>query len=107
MPTPPPWWKDTQVAPPDVLAIRFNNGQSDTASEPSFMDSVSLFGDATEPQSKWSRPITIGPFTLPLATRSLNIKPAFSRSPIPNQQIRAGNPWNDILSLAFFSQLRR
>jgi hypothetical protein len=29
-----------------------HSGQSDTASEPSFIDSVSRFGDATDPQSK-------------------------------------------------------
>src|ERR1700761_4607061 len=104
MPTPPPWWNDTQVAPPEVFDIKLSKGQSDTASEPSFIDSVSLLGDATEPQSKWSRPITIGPFTLPVLTKLLNSKPAFSLSPVPSQQIRAGSPWNDIFCCAFSSQ---
>jgi hypothetical protein len=33
--------------------------------EPSFIDSVSRFGLATEPVSRWSRPITIGAFSSP------------------------------------------
>ena len=44
--------------------------------------------------SRWSRPITIGAATAPLATRSLNARPARWRSPWPSQQIRAGRPWN-------------
>ena len=68
MPTPPPWWKLTHVAPPTALIRAFRIGQSETASEPSFMASVSRFGLATEPESRWSRPITIGAFTMPRAT---------------------------------------
>src|SRR5690349_13583778 len=41
MPTPPPWWNDTQVAPPAVERRAFSSGQSETASEPSFIASVS------------------------------------------------------------------
>src|SRR6185369_4973496 len=47
MPTPPPWWNETHVAPPAQLSRRFSNGQSDTASEPSRMASVSRLGLAT------------------------------------------------------------
>jgi hypothetical protein len=81
MPTPPPWCTDTHVAPAAVFRSAFSTGQSAIASEPSRMDSVSRFGEATEPASRWSRPITIGAFTRPAATRSLKIRPAFARSP--------------------------
>ena len=50
MPTPPPWWSDTQVAPDAVLSRALSSGQSDTASEPSFIASVSRLGLATEPR---------------------------------------------------------
>ena len=72
----------------------FSSGQSATASLPSFMLSVSRKGDATEPQSRWSRPITIGALILPFFTRSLMASPNWARSPYPSQQILAGNPWN-------------
>jgi hypothetical protein len=49
MPTPPPWCSDTQVAPLAVFSSALSSGQSDTASEPSFMASVSRFGLDTEP----------------------------------------------------------
>jgi len=52
MPTPPPWWKLTQLAPAAVLTSALRMGQSAIASEPSFMASVSRFGEATEPQSR-------------------------------------------------------
>ena len=52
MPTPPPWCRLTQVAPPAVLSKAFSSGQSETASEPSHMPSVSRFGLATEPESR-------------------------------------------------------
>ena len=81
MPTPPPWWIDTQVAPDAVLTSAFSSGQSAIASEPSAIASVSRYGEATLPQSRWSRPITIGALTSPLATSSLNCSPALSRSP--------------------------
>ncbi len=48
--------------------------------------------------------MTIGAFNLPLFTRSLKAKPAFSLSPCPNQQMRAGNPWKAIFSFAKSSQ---
>ncbi len=76
MPTPPPWCSETQVAPPAVFSSAFSIGQSETASEPSFIDSVSRFGDATEPLSRWSRPITIGAFSSPRFTISLKARPA-------------------------------
>ncbi len=52
MPTPPPWWSETQLAPQAVLSSAFSSGQSAIASEPSRMPSVSRFGDATDPQSR-------------------------------------------------------
>ncbi len=52
MPTPPPWCSDTQVAPLAVFSSAFSSGQSDTASEPSFIASVSRLGEATEPKSR-------------------------------------------------------
>src|SRR6476660_240517 len=42
----------------------------------------------------------MGALTFPTFTSSLNASPAFSRSPCPNQHIRAGNPWKAIFSLA-------
>ena len=65
MPTPPPWWTETQVAPLTALSRALRIGQSPMASEPSRIPSVSRLGEATEPQSRWSRPITIGAFTSP------------------------------------------
>ncbi len=44
MPTPPPWWMLTHVAPDAVLTRAFRSGQSETASDPSFIASVSRFG---------------------------------------------------------------
>jgi hypothetical protein len=38
--------------------------------------------------------MTIGAFTSPRRTSSLNASPARCRSPYPSQQMRAGNPWN-------------
>ena len=35
MPTPPPWWSETQVAPLAVFSSALSSGQSETASEPS------------------------------------------------------------------------
>ncbi|MNE97608.1 hypothetical protein D3C80_1959830 [compost metagenome] len=52
MPTPPPWCRLTQVAPPAVFSSALSSGQSDTASDPSRMASVSRLGEATEPQSR-------------------------------------------------------
>ena len=57
------------------------DGTSAMASEPSFIDSVSRLGDATEPQSRWSRPMTMGAFTFPVRTSSLKSRPALARSP--------------------------
>ncbi len=104
MPTPPPWWIDTQVAPPAVLSSALRSGQSDTASEPSAMASVSRLGLATEPVSRWSRPITIGAESSPVRTISLNARPARCLSPRPSQQMRAGSPWNAMRSPAMSSQ---
>ena len=52
MPTPPPWWIDTQVAPAATFVIALSSGQSATASLPSSIASVSRYGEATEPQSR-------------------------------------------------------
>ena len=41
MPTPPPWWMLTQLAPELVLTSALSRGQSAMASEPSSIDSVS------------------------------------------------------------------
>ena len=92
------------MAPEAVLSSALSSGQSATASEPSRMASVSRFGLATEPESRWSRPITTGASSSPLATISLNANPALARSPRPSQQIRAGRPWKWIRSLAMSSQ---
>ena len=81
IPTPPPWWMETHEAPQATLTIALSSGQSATASEPSAIDSVSRWGEATEPASRWSRPMTIGPRSSPLATISLKRTPARSRSP--------------------------
>ena len=51
-----------------------------------------------------SWPITIGAFTLPVRTSSLKARPAFSLSPWPSQQIRAGSPWKAIFSFAICIQ---
>ena len=56
-------------------------GQSAMASEPSRMASVSRLGEATEPASRWSRPMTMGALTAPLRTSSLKARPARARSP--------------------------
>ncbi len=81
MPTPPPWWNDTHDAPVATLTMAFSSGQSATASEPSRIASVSRCGEATEPASRWSRPITTGPRSSPDATISLKRTPARWRSP--------------------------
>ena len=93
MPTPPPWWIETQVAPEAVFTKALSSAQSAIASEPSSIASVSRYGEATDPASRWSRPITIGALSSPEATISLNFRPARWRSPYPSQQMRAGRPW--------------
>ena len=80
MPTPPPWWIDTHDAPDAVLSSALSSGQSAIASEPSAIASVSRYGEATEPESRWSRPMTIGADSSPDATISLNFSPARCRS---------------------------
>src|SRR5262245_235076 len=52
IPTPPPWWTLTQVAPAATLSRALRIGQSAIASEPSAIASVSRYGDATEPASR-------------------------------------------------------
>ena len=52
MPTPPPWWKLTQLAPFAVFTSALRIAQSLIASEPSRIASVSRLGEATEPQSR-------------------------------------------------------
>ena len=93
----------THVAPLAQFSSALSNGQSDTASDPSSIPSVSRFGLATDPESRWSRPMTIGAPTSPLATISLNARPTFARSPRPSQQMREGRPWNAIRSRAMSS----
>ena len=106
MPTPPPWWIETHDAPDAVLTSALSSAQSAIASEPSSIASVSRYGEATEPQSRWSRPITTGAFSSPEATISLNFRPARWRSPYPSQQIRAGRPWNCTRSPAMVIHFR-
>ena len=71
------------------------------------MPSVSRLGEATEPASRWSRPITIGALTAPVRTSSLKARPIFARSPYPSQQIRAGNPCDFTCSRAMWIQRAR
>ena len=71
----------TQLAPEAVFTRALRSGQSAIASEPSRIASVSRFGEATEPESRWSRPMTIGALTLPVRTSSLKAAPARARSP--------------------------
>ena len=52
MPTPPPWWNETQDAPDAVFSNAFRIAQSAIASEPSRIPSVSRNGEATEPVSR-------------------------------------------------------
>jgi len=100
IPTPPPWWNETQDAPLATLSSAFSTGQSAIASDPSRIASVSRNGDATEPVSRWSRPMTTGAEISPRATSSLSARPKRARSPWPNQQMRAGSPWNATRSRA-------
>src|SRR5882672_813301 len=60
MPTPPPGCTETHVAPEAVFRRALRMGQSAMASDPSIMPSVSRWGEATEPESMWSRPIAMG-----------------------------------------------
>ncbi len=48
--------------------------------------------------------MTMGAFTLPVRTSSLNFRPARWRSPAPIQQMRAGSPWKAMRDLACSSQ---
>src|SRR5690348_2228663 len=52
MPTPPPWWNETQDAPDAVFRSALRMAQSAMASDPSRMASVSRKGEATEPVSR-------------------------------------------------------
>ena len=97
----------TQVAPEAVLRSALRSGQSETASEPSCIASVSRFGEATEPESRWSRPMTIGALSSPVRTISLKARPSLWRRPRPTQQMRAGRPWKAMRSRAMSSQLCR
>ena len=64
-----------------VLSNALSNGQSETTSLPSIMLSVSRLGEATEPLSRWSRPMTIGALTSPFRTISLNAEAKFVALP--------------------------
>ena len=81
MPTPPPWCTLTHEAPEAVLSRAFRMGQSATASLPSRMPSVSRHGEATEPASRWSRPITTGALSTPSRTMRLKRRPSRCCSP--------------------------
>ena len=61
--------------------MAFRSGQSAIASDPSSIDSVSRYGEATEPESRWSRPMTIGARSSPRFTISLKRSPSRRRSP--------------------------
>ena len=52
IPTPPPWCSETHVAPDAVFNNALSSGQSDTASVPSRIASVSRLGEATDPLSR-------------------------------------------------------
>src|SRR3954464_5091050 len=68
-------------------------GQSAIASDPSRIASVSRCGDATDPASRWSRPITIGPRSSPAATIALKRSPArWRRPPRPRRAHRVERP---------------
>ena len=71
----------TQDAPEAVFTSAFSKGQSAIASLPSAIASVSRYGDATDPESRWSRPMTIGADSSPERTISLNRNPTRARSP--------------------------
>ena len=70
----------TMSAPEAQFNSAFSNGQSATASVPSLMPSVSLLGEATEPESRWSRVMATGPIS-PLRTIWLMCFANLSRSP--------------------------
>jgi hypothetical protein len=60
------------LAPAAVFTSALSSGQSAMASEPSRMPSVSRKGEATEPVSRWSRPITMGAFNSPVAHQAVD-----------------------------------
>ena len=97
IPTPPPWWTLTHVAPAAVFRSAFRIGQSAIASEPSRIASVSRYGEATEPESRWSRPITTGADTAPAADELVDRKPcsgavAVAEPADPCRQALEGDP---------------
>ena len=82
MPTPPPWWTETQVAPDTAFSSALRIGQSATASEPSRMASVSRFGRGHRARvevvaADHDRRL----HAAPLRTSSLKTRPIFARSP--------------------------
>ncbi len=80
MPTPPPWWIETQVAPDAVLSRAFQQRPvGDGVGAVRHRLGLAV-GDATDPESRWSRPIAIGALSSPEATISLNLRPARCRS---------------------------
>ena len=79
----------------------------DGVAMPSFIASVSRLGEATEPVSRWSRPMTIGAFTFPFFTSQLKRRPISARSPYSSQQIRAGSPWKWTFSLRLLDPARQ
>ena len=100
MPTPPPWWIDTHEAPQAVLTSALSSGQSATASEPSRIASVSRCGDATDPASRWSRPMTIGALHGAARDELVERQAGEVALAVPSQQMRAGSPWKAMRSRA-------
>ena len=91
MPTPPPWWKLTQLAPAAVLsrALRMRP-VGDRVGAVAHALGLAVRARPPSPQSRWSRPITMGALTSPRATSSLKTAPILARSPYSSQQMRAG-----------------
>ena len=56
------------------------------------MASVSRFGEATEPQSRWSRPITIGAFTRPVAHELVEREARLRALPVSEPADPRGQP---------------
>ena len=81
MPTPPPWWNETQVAPPTALISALRSGQSAMASLPSFIASVSRLRRRDRAGIEMIAADDDRRLRLARRTISLNFSPAFARSP--------------------------
>ena len=93
----------THDAPFTAFSARLIIGQSETASLPSIISSVSWYGAAADPLSKWSLQITTGALTVPFLTSSLMTMPIFAQSLLLNQQLLAGRPGSVFFSLTSLS----